>query len=115
MIETLERINLRFFELFGQLYENVEFLSSESYKYMEQALFTQYKVEVEKFLLDKKVEDKKDVYELKKRLKTLTPKGVLFFKNQAKKVTNLKLEQEFKEYFNDMRDCIVSEKENENF
>ena len=64
MIDTLEQLNLRFFELFGELYENVEFLSNDSYKYMEQILFTQYKTEVEKFLLDKQLEDKKDIYEL---------------------------------------------------
>lgn len=109
MIDTLEQLNLRFFELFGELYENVEFLSNDSYKYMEQILFTQYKTEVEKFLLDKQLEDKKDIYELKKRVKNLTPSGILFFKNEAKILTNKKLKKEFEKYFADFKTFLNSE------
>lgn len=108
MIDELERINLRFFELFGELYENVEFLSNESYKYMEQVLFNQYKTEVEKFLLDKQLDDEKEIYELKKRVKNLVPSGILFFKNEAKILTNKKLKKEFEKYFADFKSFLNS-------
>ena len=103
MIDLLEQINLRFFKLFGELYENVEFLSNESYKFMEHVLFNTYKTEVDKFLLDKQLNDKKDFYELRKRVKNLTPSGILFFKNKAKILTNEKLGKEFKKYFEDFK------------
>lgn len=95
----LKKINEDFFELYGRIYSNKQFLTIKQYKEMTNCLFGQYSVEFQKFYLEKKIEDKYKIFVLKRNGKYRIPFKFLLFKNKLAKLIVKNIKAEVKQYF----------------
>ncbi|MBQ2717549.1 MAG: hypothetical protein IJF75_02995 [Clostridia bacterium] len=96
-MKRIESLNTDFFKLYGDIYENRTFLSEKQKSYMQNALFAQYKIELDKILFSKNSVDVTEVFIKKERLKKQSPKKFIFY-NKVARLLNKLLKDEAKDY-----------------
>lgn len=100
----LKKLNAKFYELFGELFENREIIPNKgTYEYMAAKLFEQYKTEYEVLKVKTETEEKPALYNAKLRRSQLVPRRRFFlFRNRAQKLIDeevtTELEKLFREY-----------------
>lgn len=99
MLDKLGDLNENFYILYGRLYHNLELITKKQYSFMADKLFEQYKTEYIKLSVAKDINDKTEIYTLKKRHKGYVPQGILFLKNQSKKLLDEEIKQELFNFF----------------
>ena len=80
MLEDLEALNERIYELYGRLYENGELLTKKQSDYIADGLFEQYKKEYEILKLNTDPDRAAAKYRAKERGELLTPRSPCWFK-----------------------------------
>lgn len=80
MLEDLEALNERIYELYGRLYENGELLTKKQSDYIADGLFEQYKKEYEILKLNTDPDRVAAKYRAKERGELLTPRSPCRFK-----------------------------------
>ena len=80
MLEDLEALNERIYELYGRLYENGELLTKKQSDYIADGLFEQYKKEYEILKLNTDPDRVAAKYRAKERGELLTPRSPCWFK-----------------------------------
>ena len=101
-MKRIESLNTDFFKLYGDIYENRTFLSEKQKTYMQNALFTQYKIELDKILFSKNSVDVTELFIKKQRLKNTSPKKFVFY-NKIARLFNKCLKDEAKEYLTNIK------------
>lgn len=104
MTEKLRELNEQFFELYGRLYENDEFLTKEQSASMAKKLLAQYEREYSALCLREEIEQAREVYELRLKRARLIPRtwrGWFFRRkyNRAAFVCEQVVSMEVQEYF----------------
>ena len=100
----LKKLNAKFYELFGELFESREIIPNKAiYEYLTAKLFEQYKAEYEVLKVKTETEEKPALYNAKLRHSQLVPRRrFLFFRNRAQKLIDeevtTELEKLFREY-----------------
>lgn len=100
----LKKLNAKFYELFGELFESREIIPNKAiYEYLTAKLFEQYKAEYEVLKVKTETEEKPALYNAKLRHSQLVPRRRFFlFRNRAQKLIDeevtTELEQLFREY-----------------
>lgn len=80
MLEDLEALNERIYELYGRLYENGELLTKKQSDYIADRLFEQYKKEYEILKLNTEPDRAIAQYRAEERGELLTPRSPCWFK-----------------------------------
>ena len=80
MLEDLEALNERIYELYGRLYENGELLTKKQSDYIADRLFEQYKKEYEILKLNTEPDRATAQYRAEERGELLTPRSPCWFK-----------------------------------
>ena len=80
MLEDLEALNERIYELYGRLYENGELLTKKQSDYIADRLFEQYKKEYEILKLNNEPDRATAQYRAEERGELLTPRSPCWFK-----------------------------------
>lgn len=103
-LDFVKDLNDEFFELYGDIYENRNFLTDKQKNYMQSCLFEQYKLEFEKIYYKKIQEDKFLIFNLKQRAKLKVPRIIMWiFKNKLARTLLKLLKKEAKTYRNDIK------------
>lgn len=97
-IDNVKELNEVYFELFGRLYENGEFLNEKIVDYISKQLFEAYKDERELLELKNDVEFRQEFFAAKIRHGIKVPRRFFVFKNKTAKVTLKTLGAEFREF-----------------
>ena len=107
-MDRFNKLNEKFYALYGDLHENKTFLSERQFRYMQAKLFDQYEIEFEKLFLDKITYDKFEIFNLKRRKAKKVPKTFLFFKNKLSKILINLIKEEVKTYYQDIRERKIN-------
>lgn len=100
MIEELGDLNMRFYQLYGDLRENYELLTPKQIDFMSDVLYDQYKSEYERLRLQNEINEKNALYNIRYRHSALVPKKKFFvFKNRAMRQSNSELSKEINAIF----------------
>lgn len=98
-MESLKNLNETFFSLYGRLYENKKFLTKRQLNAMSNELFDQYKIEAKKVLLPKLINDKFNLFVIKRRKADRVPFMFLFFSNKLARLVCKSIKKELAEYY----------------
>ena len=99
-MKNVYELNETFYELYGRLSENAEFLTKRQVDAITSRLLKQYEIEFKKLELIKSMDDKEKVYTIKIQKNYYIPKRRLFlFKNKLAKLISKDVKESAMEYF----------------
>ena len=98
-MENLKNLNDKFFMLYGRLYENKKFLSKKQFNVMSEELAAQYKIEAKKILAPKVIEDKYQLFIIKRRAVDRVPFKFLFFSNKIARLICKSIKKDLEEFY----------------
>ncbi len=102
-MEDIKKLNITFYELYGELFRNTKLLNKKQLDFMSSKLLEQYKVEFEKIAVVKAISDKSELYEFYLNYRHKVPKRFLFFKNKIAKLLSKAVRREVEDYFNSIK------------
>lgn len=111
-MKNIENLNNVFYSLYGELSENEEFLTRKQSEVMSSFLLKQYIIEYQKLALAKEIEDKEEIFILKKKFKRYIPRRILFFHNKLGKLIAKQIKKEANEYYANLRNSNGQSKPN---
>lgn len=122
MINELRKLNEKFYELYGRLYENNELLTAKQRELMANNLLLQYKSEYELLQQKTGIDKAREQYTVKQRRGMLIPKCFRFLfwkkKNYAAEQIDREIKAEITKYFDEREKALARlvealDKENE--
>ena len=99
-MKRIRELNETFFELYARLGENGEDLTKRQRDAMCVRLLKQYEIEYQKIVLEKEIEDKKELFNVRLLKGYFAPFSFLFIRNKIAKLMSLEVEKQASEYFN---------------
>ena len=107
-LEELRQLNSKFYELFGELFENKELMPNKAtYEYMAAKLFEQYKGEYEVLKVNSETIERPALYGALVRHNELVPRRrFLFFRNRAQKLIDAEAMAEIEKFFRESKEKI---------
>ncbi len=118
MIEQIEELNIKTYELYCKLDRYKDKMTETAYKYMADKLFLIYQAEFEKLYGDYDIERTRKRYELKERRYALLPRSrriwwTLFIRKRKNKTAQLieeKAELEAEDFFKELEKQLAAER-----
>ncbi len=98
-MKRIYELNEKFFELYGRLYENSEFLTKRQQDAVSSRLLKQYEVEFSKIAEIKSMQDKRELFSIRIEKGYYIPKVFLFFKNRLAKLMINEIRDSASEYY----------------
>ncbi len=92
---TLNELNEKYFEFFGNLFEAKPLLPQKQYETVARSLFNDYCRELEIVVGEKELQIGQYIFELQFRLQNYLPRRFLFFRNKIARRTIKRLKAEF--------------------
>ena len=113
MLDDFYRLNERFYNLYGRLYENSEFLTKRQTDAISSRLLKQYEIEFKKLDYEKMIIDKKILFRIKTERGYFAPFKFLFFKNKLAKLISKEIKDSAKNYYDNYFENLRQEQANE--
>lgn len=107
-LDELRALNDKFYQLFGELFENRKLLdSNKTYQYMGEKLFEQYKTEYEVLRIKFETVEKPALYRAEViHFETVPKNRFIFFRNRAKKLIDNEVFAELSKSFKAREEAV---------